>query len=180
MTFRNTVKLILSDLGRIEKPTIKSFLRWYFFPQGSTFPYQVWNRLLAFCYTNKFRKYTLGVFVYFFVKHLTYKFGISANFHSKIGPGLFIVHGFGTFINCESIGKNFTVYQNVTLGASPDGGKPIVRDNVTVFAGAVVAGKVVLNEGCVVAANAFVNRDVEANTVVGGIPAKVIKKCIVR
>ena len=51
------------------------------------------------------------------------------------------------------------IYQLILIGA-----------NATVLAG------VTIGDGAVVAAGAVVTKDVEQNTIVGGVPAKVIKK----
>lgn len=62
----------------------------------------------------------------------------------QIGEGLVIYHGHGTVIAPYSIGKNFSVYQGVTIGRNAKPGReinnPIIGDNVTVFTNAVVAG----------------------------------------
>ena len=177
----SVIQTIKSDLARLGMPCLRSFLKWYLFPQGSTFPFHFWFRLLQQCKRKKTFKWTIGLPVYFWERRLSYKYGIFANANTEIGDGLRIVHGSGVFINCQSIGENCTIYQNVTLGAagrndSPRPGLPIVGNNVTIFTGAVVAGNVILHDGCVIAANAFVNKDVEANTMVGGVPARVIKR----
>ena len=49
-------------------------------------------------------------------------------------------------------------------------------DNVTVYAGAKILGDVRVGNNVIVAANAVVVKDVEDNCIVGGIPAKVIKR----
>ena len=55
--------------------------------------------------------------------------------------------------------------------------KPItIKDNVWVATGAIVLPGVTIGEGAVVAAGAVVTKDVEPWTVVGGNPAKMIKK----
>lgn len=55
-------------------------------------------------------------------------------------------------------------------------GKPIVIEkNVWIAAGATIIGGVTVGENSVVAAGAVVTRDVPANTLVGGNPARVIR-----
>jgi acetyltransferase-like isoleucine patch superfamily enzyme len=54
--------------------------------------------------------------------------------------------------------------------------KPIVvEDEVWIGAGAILSPGVRIRKGSVVAAGAVVTRDVEPNTAVGGVPARVIK-----
>lgn len=52
----------------------------------------------------------------------------------------------------------------------------VVGDRCWIGARAVILGGVVIGEGCVVAAGAVVTKDVEPNTLVGGVPAKVIRR----
>ena len=54
--------------------------------------------------------------------------------------------------------------------------KPIViGDRVWIGAGSIILPGVTINDGAVVAAGAVVNKDVEAFTLVGGVPAQKIK-----
>lgn len=52
----------------------------------------------------------------------------------------------------------------------------IIKRNAWIGAGATILPGVTVGENSVVAAGAVVNRDVPANTVVGGVPAKIIKE----
>ena len=172
-----TIDLIKSDLARIAKPSFKNFLKWYFFPKGSTFPFQVWFRIVAGLKKNKFLKFTVAPIAYFMYRHLSFKYGISANTNIEIGAGLNIVHGFGVFLNCKKIGNNFTVYQGVTLGSDAHNDKliPAIENSVTIYPGAVVVGNVTLGDFSVVGANSYVAKDVPEYAVVAGVPAKIIK-----
>ena len=78
----------------------------------------------------------------------------------EIGGGLFIQHGFSTMISAEKIGKNFWINQQVTLGYTDHTRPPILGDNVMVTCGAKVLGPITVGN----------------NVVVGGIPAKIIKR----
>lgn len=54
--------------------------------------------------------------------------------------------------------------------------KVIIRRNAWIGAGATILPGVTVGENAVVAAGAVVSRDVPANTVVAGVPAKVVKE----
>ena len=83
-----------------------------------------------------------------------------------IGPGLAISHGFASTIGARSIGKNCTIFQQVTLGAAGRVGFPTILDNVTIYAGAVVIGNVTIGNNVVIGANATVYKNVPDNSTV--------------
>jgi len=93
-----------------------------------------------------------------------------------IGPGLFIQHGFATIISAKEIGRDCWINQQVTIGYSNKTDAPIIGDNVTINAGAKVIGGVHIGSGSKIGAGAVVVKDVPANSVAVGVPARVIKQ----
>lgn len=73
------------------------------------------------------------------------------------------------------IGKNCIIYQDVTFGQNKNL-YPIIGNNVIVYAGAKVIGGVNVGDGAIIGANALVINDVPQNTIVGGIPARIIRE----
>lgn len=95
---------------------------------------------------------------------------------AEIGGGLIVQHGYATIIAPRKIGKDCWINQGVTIGYTNDNDCPTLGDNVTVYAGAKILGDVRVGNNVIVAANAVVVKNVEDNCIVGGIPAKVIKR----
>lgn len=77
------------------------------------------------------------------------------------------------------IGKNSVVYQNVTLGVNfnedYDNMAPKIGRNVIIGAGAKVIGNITIEDNCIIGSGAVVTKNIIANSVVAGVPAKVIK-----
>lgn len=93
----------------------------------------------------------------------------------NIGAGLYIQHGFSTIITAKSIGENCWINQQVTIGHTK-AGCPIIGNNVTITAGAIVVGDIKIGDNSVIGANAIVNKDVPANCTVVGNPAFIVKR----
>lgn len=98
----------------------------------------------------------------------------------KIGPGFVVCHGHGTVILAESIGRNFTVFQGVTVGKNPrpytDRTMPVIGDNVSIYTNAVVAGPIQIGDNVNIGAGAVCMQDVESDSVVYGNPCFIKKK----
>jgi serine O-acetyltransferase len=99
--------------------------------------------------------------------------GIDIHPGAKIGPGFFIDHGTGVVIGETAvIGERVRVYQAVTLGAKrfptdADGilqkglpRHPVVEDDVVIYAGATILGRITLGKGAVIGGNVWVTHDV--------------------
>lgn len=74
------------------------------------------------------------------------------------------------------IGKNCIIGQCVTIGGrSKHYEVPKIGDNVYIGAGAKIIGPVQIGNNSVIGAGAVVLKDVPANSIVVGVPAKIIK-----
>ena len=101
--------------------------------------------------------------------------GIDIHPGASIGENFFIDHGTGVVIGETCIiGDNCRLYQGVTLGAlsfrkNDDGTlvkgvprHPILGNNVTVYAGANILGRIRVGDGAVIGGNVWVTSDVPA------------------
>lgn len=93
----------------------------------------------------------------------------------NIGKGLFIQHGFATIISAVSIGDNCWINQQVTIGYEQNR-RPVIGNHVRIGCGAIILGDVHIGDNAIIAAGAVVTKDVPANEIWGGTPAKFIKK----
>ncbi len=93
----------------------------------------------------------------------------------NIGECLFIQHGFATTVTASAIGDYCWINQQVTVGFDVDKpGAPRLGNGVRICAGAKIIGDISMGDNSIAGANAVVVKDVAANAVVGGIPAKPI------
>lgn len=169
------LKVIGADLRRLTNVSIWSLIRLYVMPRGTSFPYIFWLRVLQMCRRYWILRWTFGLIVYPIYRHFEFKYGIHANPNVDIGEGLCIVHGGNVHLNCDSIGKNLTVYQGVTFGVH-DGSRPIVGDNVTVYPNSVIVGGIKIGDNATIGALSYVSHDVPPGTTVIGCPAHEIRK----
>jgi serine O-acetyltransferase len=100
--------------------------------------------------------------------------GIDIHPGARIGKSFFIDHGTGVVIGETTIiGERVRLYQGVTLGAKSlpldDQGNPIkgiprhpiVEDDVVVYSGATILGRVTIGVGAVIGGNVWLTRSVE-------------------
>lgn len=103
--------------------------------------------------------------------------GIEIHPGARIGRRFFIDHGMGIVIGETSqVGDDVMLYNGVNLGGrSLDRVKrhPTLGNEVTVGTGAKILGPIVIGDRSQIGANAVVVRDVPADSVAIGIPAKV-------
>ena len=103
--------------------------------------------------------------------------GIDIHPGAQIGARFFIDHGTGVVIGeTAKIGTNVRIYQAVTLGAKrfPKDAQgqlekgwarhPIVQDDVVIYAGATILGRVTIGHGAVIGGNVWITDDVPAGS----------------
>jgi serine O-acetyltransferase len=103
--------------------------------------------------------------------------GIDIHPGAVIGESFFIDHGTGVVIGETAIiGKHVRIYQAVTLGAkrfptdehgNPLKGNarhPIVEDNVVIYAGATILGRITIGRGSAIGGNVWLTRSVPAGS----------------
>lgn len=99
--------------------------------------------------------------------------GVDIHPGAQIGPSFFIDHGTGVVIGETAvIGRHVRLYHGVTLGAKrfavDDSGAlikgtarhPIVEDDVVIYAGATILGRVTIGRGSVIGGNVWLTRSV--------------------
>lgn len=99
----------------------------------------------------------------------------------RIGKGTVFGHsGIGVVIHQDAvIGNNCVIGQGITIGGrSKHSVVPTIGDHVYIAAGARVLGPIKVGNQVVIAPNAVVIEDVADHTIVGGIPAKVLREGI--
>jgi serine O-acetyltransferase len=99
---------------------------------------------------------------------------------ADVGPGLALPHPVGVAFSPVRIGRDVRLMGGVRLGgggyddATRDG-LPTVGDHCYIFDGAKIFGGVTIGDRVVVGTNSVVSRDVPADVIVVGNPARVVK-----
>lgn len=106
--------------------------------------------------------------------------GIDIHPGATIGSDFFIDHGKGTVIGeTAEVGDNVTIYQGVTLGGVSLERKkrhPTIGNNVVIGAGAKILGPITIGENSKIGANSVVIKDVPPNSIVVGVPGRIVKR----
>jgi serine O-acetyltransferase len=104
--------------------------------------------------------------------------GIEIHPGAKIGKKFFIDHGMGVVIGeTAEVGNNVTLYHGVTLGGTTwkkIKRHPTIGNNVVVGTGAKILGPITIGDNTRIGANSVVVSEIPPNSVVVGIPGKVV------
>lgn len=133
----------------------------------------LWYRLGHFLYRVKLSPLAeicryLGIFL----------FHCDISYKAKLGARVSFPHyGLGAVIGkYATLGDECVVMPGALIGATlRNQNMPTLGRAVVVGAGAKILGDVTIGDGAVIAANAVVVENIPADTLVGGIPARVLK-----
>jgi serine O-acetyltransferase len=118
--------------------------------------------------------------LYDFLLHVTlWTARIEVPYITPLGRRVRLWHHGGSVLGCLAIGDDVQIRHNVTMGLANHGDPltaiPLIEDRVLIGAGACILGPITVGHDSIVAANAVVIHDVPPFSVVGGIPARVLK-----
>ena len=168
-------------LGRInENNLIRHFLKMLFDPDY-IWKFQIILRKVEL-YNNKIQQNVFDKFFLLYFKYKLKKLSIKLSYSIPINcfeAGLSIAH-IGTIVvnNGAKIGNNCRIHIDVNIGTAAGYADkaPIIGNNVYIGPGAKLFGRIYIADGCVIGANAVVNKSIDTpNSLVVGVPAKDIK-----
>ena len=120
-----------------------------------------------FSFLNRYIKYKQEV-----------KYGGYISVDAKLGRKIRFAHSFGIVIGPAVIEDNVTIFQQVTIGSHGISDKkksyPTIKSGVKLFAGSKAIGDITIGNNAIIGAGAVVTKDIPANSIAIGIPAKIV------
>ena len=91
---------------------------------------------------------------------------------AHIGSGLCLYHPFNVLIGRGvEIGKDCSIYHEVTLGTGQIPGMPKIGSNVAIYPGARLLGGIVIGDSTMIGANCVVTKDVPLGSIIVAAPS---------
>jgi len=132
--------------------------------------------------TCEYLKNTKNYFLFIPFRVIFRRVALSLGFSIPLnvcGPGLSLPHVGPVIVNGSAIiGTNVRIHSCVVIGGT-DEGAPRIGNNVYIGPGAKIYGRITIGDNVKIGANAVVNKDFDSNSIVGGVPARVIRHTLV-
>lgn len=182
---REDLKFYLQEDAKANRMDVGSLLKYWvrlFIGSESAHVYK-YLKVLRHCeyHCNNSGFFHKMLYKYYKVRlhRLEFKYNIRIP-ENVCGYGLSILHIAGCggcLVNAKKVGNYVKLQTGVLFGNTnhSEDEKPIIGNNVGFGPGVKVLGKVTIGDNCFIAANAVVVKDMPANAIVGGVPAKIIK-----
>ncbi len=172
-----TIKLIIADYKAFKKKKSGSLIG----AIVASLLYSAYRAVFLYRMAQFFDRLKIVPLAVLMEKIMHFTCNASIGRKAAIEPA-FVIRHVGAIVvgNKTVIGKNCEIRQGVTfggnLGKSNYGtSQPILGDNILVGAGAKILGPVKIGDNSIIGANAVVTRDMPANSIIAGIPGKVIR-----
>ena len=177
-TYEDYLKYLAADRNRNGAPSIKNWVLWNDNNRIQRLLYYL--RKVEF-YSNQCgfqHKIAFAIWNWLFRRQRVLT-GIML-FPGTIGPGIQLMHpGFRRIDSFVRIGNNCTILPMVLCGRKHPNDKDsliIIGDNCYISTGVTILGPVNIGDNVVIGAGAVVLNDIPDNSIVGGVPAKILKK----
>lgn len=140
--------------------------------------------LLMYRFAQQVRKHKI-MLLFFFWFLIIYTIWIEwilcceLSWHVKTGKNLQLHHGHSLVINRNVvIGDNCTLRHCTTIGnkGENDNRSPLIGNNVNIGASSCIIGNITIGDNVTIGAGSVVVKDIPANCIVAGNPAKVIRQ----
>ena len=114
--------------------------------------------------------------LFLFIQIIT---GIELPCEAKVGKGFTIEHFGNIIVSGDAVfGDDVIIRNGVTVGLKQTGirGSPTIGNRVDIGVGAKLLGPIQIGDDVAIGANAVVIKDVPANSIAVGVPAKIIPR----
>ena len=158
-----------------------NFLKYYSHLICGSENYHIYRYIKCLRYCEFFYN-TQHKILYYLYKIKLGRLGLKYNIRIPLnvcGYGLRIMHisgGGGVLLNAKKIGNYCGINSGVIIGnKGNENSKPLIGNNVAFAPGAKAFGDITIGDNVFVAPNAVVTKSFPCNSIIGGIPAKVLK-----
>ena len=175
-TYIELKQYIRQDLKWVGGHPYRTLFSRYFFEPG--FKFIFWLRLTRYLFLKGKRALPFFLMARLVYKHLEYKYSFDISYQAQIGPGLTVAHyGYIIVTSSTTLGSNCSLRPGVVFGKklTEHTSGAIVGDMVEFGVGAKIVGNVKIGNNVIVGANAVITKDVPDNSVVAGVPAKIVR-----